>query len=467
MLSAVIGTGTTLPDDALHMLVLNELASLDRDLHLFLDDYHLITDPGIRGLVNTVLLAPLPRVHLLIAARTHNELPVHRLRALGAIHEVEADDLAFASHEVGEFVTRISSVALSAAQVSRLHAGTEGWAASLQLAGVALHGSRNVDRFLDQFSGEHRSIGDFLGEEVFRRQPPELQEFLTATALLRCFNASLANAMLGRDDGRAMIESIERRNLLMFSLDPERHWYRYHHLFSDFLRRRLRDHHPERIVGYHQRASDWLAAQHYMTDAIEHAFGAGNLERTGELLDRACGELFAAGQTATLMSMSSRLPRAVLDRLPRLQLERAWQNELSWRFDDARAELERIRVVLAERHQHAEPAVDPDLVFLQAKLAHRELMLSLLSDDMPTTARRAQQWLQDAATRDPRPVHVRVDRLGGDGRQPRDVPLRRRGHLGADAARPLPRRCGALRHRLPPDHRRHDLLGARRPGARP
>lgn len=400
-LSAVIGSGAALPAEALRALVLNELATLDRDLYLFLDDYHLVGDTEIRELVNAVLLSPLPRLHLLIATRTRNELPVGRLRALGAIHEIELADLAFSEREVGEFVTRISGVPLSAAQITRLHSGTEGWAVSLQMAGIALHGSSNVERFLDQFTGEHRSIGDFLGEEVFRRQPPELQQFLMATALLRRFNGALADALLVRSDGRAMIEDIERRNLLVFSLDVERRWFRYHHLFSDFLRRRLHDHHPERVAVYHQRASDWLAEHQYMTDAIEHAFEAGNLERTGALLDRACDELFAAGQTATLMSMSARLPAALLDRLPRLQLERAWQNQLSWRFDEAKAELDRVRAVLVEPEGAAGGIAGADRVFLQAKLAHRELMLALLCDDMPEAARLAQRWLDDARTRDP------------------------------------------------------------------
>ncbi|MCX7070018.1 MAG: LuxR C-terminal-related transcriptional regulator [Gammaproteobacteria bacterium] len=400
-LSAVISTGATLPTDTLHALVLNELSTLERDFYLFLDDYHLISDAGIRALINAVLLSPLHRVHLLISTRTHNELPVGRLRALGAIHEFEMADLAFSEREVGEFVGRISGVPLSQAQITRLRSGTEGWAVSLQMAGIALHGSSNVDRFLDQFSGEHRSIGDFLGEEVFRRQPPDLQAFLMATALLRRFNAALANALLGRDDGAAMIEEIERRNLLAFSLDAERRWFRYHHLFSDFLRRRLHDQHPADVAGYHQRASDWLAEHHFMTDAIEHAFSAGNIERSGYLLDIACDELFAAGQTMTLMAMSARLPRPLLDRLPRLQLERAWQNVLLWRFDDAKAELDCVRLVLQERRLAASQPDDADLVFLEAKLAHRELMLALLSDDMPVTAKLSQRWLQEGRTRDP------------------------------------------------------------------
>ena len=395
-----IGSGVNLPPDALKALLLNELVALDQDLFLFLDDYHLVADLEIRDLVNTLLLSPLHSLHLLIATRTHNDLPLSRLRAQGEIFEIDIADLSFSEHEVGEFVGRISGVQLSQPQVQRLRIGTEGWPASLQMAGIALHGSSNVDRFLDQFSGEHKSVGDFLGEEVFRRQTPDLQQFLMATSILQRFNCSLADALLERTDGWMMIEEIERRNLLVFSLDPEHRWHRYHHLFSDFLRRRLRDLHPEKIAGYHQRASDWFAEHRFMTDAIEHAFGAENAELAGQLLDTACGDLFATGQTATLMSLSARLPRQQLDRLPRLQLERAWQNELSWRFDDARAELERVRAVLADRKPAAGPSIDAEQAFLQGKLAHRELMLALLSDDIPKTAQLAQAWLHTDRTGD-------------------------------------------------------------------
>lgn len=401
-LTTLLGTGASLPIDTLKTLILNELATLDQEVYLILDDYHLVSDPQIRDLVNAILLSPVQQLRLLISSRTLNGLPVSRLRALGQIQEVEVADLTFSESEVGDFVSRVRGAPLSAAQVARLRDETEGWAASLQMAGIALRGVSEVDGFLDRFSGEHKSVGDFLGDEVLQRQPPELQEFMTLTSILSRFNWSLCNAVTGQSDARAMIDELERRNLFIFSLDLEHHWFRYHHLFSDFLRRRLKERHPDRVVECHRRASDWLAEHRFMTDAIEHAFDAQNIVQAGEMLDTACSDLFAAGRIATLMALSSRLPPEILDRLPRLQLERAWHNELSWNFQDARADLDRARAVLDERRQaQGSGPVDPDLVFLEAKFAHREMMLCLLSDDMPTTSRLARRWLQDDKTADP------------------------------------------------------------------
>ncbi|HKY21347.1 MAG TPA: LuxR C-terminal-related transcriptional regulator [Vicinamibacterales bacterium] len=401
-MSTLLSSGASLPAETLETLLINELAAVDEHFYLFLDDYHLVSDLQIRGLVNTVLLSPMHNVHLVIAARTLNELPVSRLRALGQIHEIEMSDLMFSEAEVAEFVEKVRGGPLSPAQLSRLKEGTEGWAASLQMAGIALRGVRDVDRFLDGFSGEHKSISDFLGDEVLRRQPTEVQEFLIATSILKRFNADLCDAVTQRRDGRRLLDEIETRNLFVFALDPEHRWYRYHHLFSDFLRRRLAERRPDLVAELHVRACKWLADNRFVSEAIEHAFHANDVSRAGELLDGAASDLFAAGQTATLMSLSSRLPPHVLDRLPRLQLECAWYSVLEWKFDDASRSLEHVQTVLDERSRLLSPGDDSDhSKFLRAKLGHRRMMLAGMSDDIPLTSRLAREWNGADQTRDP------------------------------------------------------------------
>lgn len=386
--------------EALVTSVLNELALMTDETCVILDDYHLVTDPAIRHLVNTILLAPVPQLRFLIGSRTHNELPLGRLRALGQVHEMEIADLTFTADEVGEFVARVRGAPLAPGQVHRLREITESWAASLQMIGIALQDVDDVDAFLDRFSGAHRTVSDFLSDEVLKRQPPDLQEFLVLTSMLGRFNGSLCNAVTGREDGRTMIEELERRNLFLFSLDQERRWFRYHPLFSGFLRQRLVERYPERLRECHARASRWLAEARFMTDAIEHAFEAGEVGRAGELLDRASSDLLAAGQTTTLMSLSARLPASLLERLPRLQLERAWYSELSWQFDMARTALARVQAVLDDPDAALRPGSDEHR-FLESKLAHRQMMLKVLSDDMPGTVRLAQQWLAQDRTQDP------------------------------------------------------------------
>lgn len=400
-LSTLLGSGVSVPGDTLKTLLVNELAGLDQEVHIFLDDYHLVLGHDIRELMAALMLSPVRTLHFLIASRTPNELPVSRLRALGQIHEVEIADLMFTESEVSEFVGKVRGTPLSDTQVTRLREETEGWAASLQMAGIALRGIGDVDTFLNGFTGAHKSIGDFLSDEVLRRQSAELQEFLIATSILKKFNSSLCDAVMETRGSRAMIDEVERLNLFLFSLDTEHHWYRYHHLFSDFLRRRLSERFPQLVVGYHRRASKWLAEHRFVTDAIDHAFQAKDLDRAGELLDASCSDLFAAGQTTTLVSMSSRLPDALRERLPRLQLELAWSSELSWKFADATIAIDRVQTVLDEWQRDAPAKSAQERVFVETKLAHRRMMLALLSDDMPQAEKLAVGWLQAARTTDP------------------------------------------------------------------
>ncbi len=400
-LSTLLGSGVSVPGDTLKTLLLNELAGLDQEVHIFLDDYHAVLAHDIRELIAALMLSPVRLLHFLIGSRTPNELPVSRLRALGQVHEVEIADLMFTESEVSEFVGTVRGSPLSGNQVTRLREETEGWAASLQMAGIALRGICDVDTFLNGFTGAHKSIGDFLSDEVLRRQSAELQEFLIGTSILKRFNSNLCDAVMGTHGSRAMIDEVERLNLFLFSLDAEHHWYRYHHLFSDFLRRRLSERFPQLVVDYHRRASRWLAENRFITDAIDHSFQAKDIDRAGELLDASCSDLFAAGRTTTLVSMSSRLPAELRERLPRLQLELAWSSELSWKFADATVAIDRVQAVLDAWPKDAPAKSSQERVFIETKLAHRRMMLALLSDDMPRAEKLAVGWLQAARTTDP------------------------------------------------------------------
>ncbi|CAN0315932.1 unnamed protein product, partial [Phaeothamnion confervicola] len=322
--------------------LLNELAAIDREHYVFFDDYHVIVDAEVRATVAAILLAPLPKLHFLIATRGRNELPVSRLKTLDQALEIESADLAFSALETSQFIGNASSKHLDENQLARLRERTEGWAASLQLAAIALNGVDDVAGFLQEFSGETRAVGEFLGDEVLRRQPQYLQDFLLASAILTRFNASLARAVTACDDSRALIDEAEARNLFIFSLDGQRHWYRYHHLFSDFLQRRLHDRWPDKVEGLHRRAAAWFMDHGLPIEAIEHAFLTADKGFAGQLLDESCAQLFAAGQIRSLQKHAARLPQQVLWRLPRLQLELTWDYELRWQLRAATDTLRRV-----------------------------------------------------------------------------------------------------------------------------
>lgn len=400
--SALLSTGVNLPPALLRDTFINDLQAIERDTFVFLDDFHLLSDPMVLDVVDAVLRAPLDRIHLVISSRHTRNLPLSRLRAVGELEVFDAHDLSFSNAEAREFFARINSIDVPDEQIELLRKRTEGWAAGLQLAAIAMRDTGSRQQFLQTFSGEHRSVADFLADEVIRYQPADLQDFLLATSILRRFNASLCNAVTGRTNGSELLDRLERSNLFIFALDSERNWYRYHHLFAELLHKRLRDDRPERVAPSHLRASDWFAANGFDVEAIEHAFAAGAIDRAAQLLDQCSHRLFAQGQTSTLIDFTSQLPAELVERLPQLQLECAWFNELSWKFSDAHAAIERVRAELSRRMQCApEGEQDPDIAFLLAKLSHREMMMALFADDMLSARTKAREWLEAEKTKEP------------------------------------------------------------------
>ncbi|WP_420467178.1 LuxR C-terminal-related transcriptional regulator [Panacagrimonas sp.] len=392
------GPGSTPPASTLRTELLNELALVRDEVFVFLDDFHLIRDAGVLDLVGTLLLAPLDHVHFVIATREAPDLPVARLRALGAMHEIDVERLAFSLPETEAFVLATGGVTLNPAQVGELLRKTEGWPASLQMALIAMRKAGDLDAFLASFSGADRSIASFLVDEVLKTQSPAAQEFLLVTSLLTRFNTGLANALLERRDAREMIDHLETHNLFVFSLDRDRNWYRYHHLFGELLRQRLADTQPDLVVQIHARACDWLAANGHAIEAIEHAFAMGNMERAGELIDAVSGGLFASAQTATLSAFASRLPPELLRRLPRLQLEVVWENIIRWRFDEARASLDDIRGQLG-RTDTASTLPDAEVAALRTKLAHRDVMMETFTDQLDAVLRSGRAWIAEHGVR--------------------------------------------------------------------
>ena len=115
-----------------------------------------------------------------------------------------------------------------------------GWAAGLQLAALSLRGQADVAGFVAAFTGSHRYVLDFLAEEVLERQSEQVRAFLLETSVLERLSGPLCDAVTGRTGSQALLEQVERAGLFLVPLDEVRGWWRYHHLFADLLRARLR-----------------------------------------------------------------------------------------------------------------------------------------------------------------------------------------------------------------------------------
>jgi len=225
--------------------------------------------------------------------------------------------------------------------VAALAARTEGWAAGLQLAGLSLRGQPDPGGFVAAFSGSHRYVLDYLTDEVLEGQSEQVRGFLLETSVLERLSGELCDAVVGRDGSQAMLEQVERANLFLVPLDDVRGWWRYHHLFADLLRARLRQELPGRIRELHHNAAAWCEQHGLADDAVRHALGAGDPAWAARLIEQHFDALFyLRGEGATVQGWLTSLPAALVGSRPRLLLAQALLALASGRVDAVDARLD-------------------------------------------------------------------------------------------------------------------------------
>jgi LuxR family maltose regulon positive regulatory protein len=329
------------PIEATLTTLLNELVGLPTDAVLVLDDYHPIESQAIHEALTFLIDHLPPRVHLVMATRADPPLALPRLRARGELNEVRASDLRFAPEEAATFFNEVMRLELSAQDVAELEGRTEGWVAGLQMAALAMTDREDVAGFIASFTGSNRHVVDYLAEEVLGRQPGQLRTFLLETSILDRMCAPLCNVVTGHTDGQTALERLEHANLFVIPLDDERRWYRYHHLFADVLRQRLRQECPDLVPELHKRASGWFEEEGLVPEAVHHALAAQDWEIAIRLIEASGMTVVLAQQGQTLLGWIDEIPEELARERPDLCTIRALALVFSNRPDAAEASLQR------------------------------------------------------------------------------------------------------------------------------
>ncbi len=311
------------PVEAILTPLLNELAAVQTDFVLVLDDYHSVNVKAVDAVVAFLLEHLPPQMHVVIASREDPGLPLARLRAKAELSEVRASDLRFTPEESAAFLNEVMDLGLSAEDVDALDTTTEGWIAGLQLAAVSLQGHEDAAGFIRSFSGSHRFVLDYLVEEVLARQSPDVVAFLLHTSILDRLSGSLCDAVTldPATPGQQTLEHLERANLFIVPLDGERRWYRYHHLFGNLLRQRLGQSVPEASVNeLHCRASRWYDESGFYLDAFRHAAAGHDIDHAERLLKGRLPSLQVRDALAPALGWLSSLSPETLDARPYLRI---------------------------------------------------------------------------------------------------------------------------------------------------
>ena len=316
--------------------VLSELADARGDITLVIDDLHELNSPIVLGQLARLLMHLPAGVHAVLTTRHDLRLGLHQLRLAGELAEIRAADLRFTERETRELLAA-SGVSLSEAGAALLHQRTEGWAAGLRLAVLSLAGHPDPERFVAEFSGTNRAVAEYLIGEMLDRQPGEVQDLLLRTCLLDRVNGELADLLTGRQGSERILLELEDANAFVVSLDPERTWFRYHHLFGDLLRLELRRTLPEEMPVLHRRAAEWFSEHGEVIAAIRHTQAAGDWPDAARLLADHSFSLTLDGHAQTIRALVRAFPPGADH--PELALVRAGGDLVQGRLDEAAAHL--------------------------------------------------------------------------------------------------------------------------------
>jgi LuxR family maltose regulon positive regulatory protein len=316
--------------------VLSELADAGGGITMVIDDLHELTSPEALAQLTRLLTNLPPHVHAILTTRHDLRLGLHQLRLAGELAEIRGEDLRFTERETRESLDALG-IALSEAGAALLYQRTEGWAAGLRLAAISLAGHPDPERFVAEFSGSDRTVAEYLIAEMLDREPPDVQDLLLRTSLLDRVNGELADVLTGRPGSERILLSLEDANAFVESLDPERTWFRYHHLFGDLLRLELRRTLPEQVPALHRRAAGWFTVQGEVIEAIRHTQAAGDWSDAARLLADHWFNLALDGQTQTMQALVRAFPPG--QGHPELALVRAGGDLVQGHLDEAAAHL--------------------------------------------------------------------------------------------------------------------------------
>ena len=348
---------------------------------LVLDDVHVITARKSRAILACLADEVRSGSQLVLITRGDPGVALGRLRASGDVVEIGTELIALDPTETQD-VAASTGLELSQAAAGALWERTEGWAAAVALATLALRGRADGADRAAGLSGNQQQIADYLLEEVLERQPDHLKKFLLGTSILDHMTAPLCDEVLGTTNAAGSLEDLARSNAFIVSLDDQRECYRYHHLFGDLLRAELKRRHPELLPVYLRRAARWCEEHGSPGEAFAYGHEAGDLAHAGRVALAYRDEFASRGQIESLRLWLDRCTDTDIESDAQLSIAAAWV--FGYLGEPARAR----RFLFAAERAPLDLASADEVASLRSALAN--LRCSLAPDGIPQMLRDAE-----------------------------------------------------------------------------
>lgn len=349
----------------------------------FLDDLHYLLPRGaVYETINEIIRTLPNNVHLVFSSRERPTVLIAQNKHRMSIREYSSEDLKLTRDELVDYLSLSGFNRFTKQQIDGLLEASEGWIAGVKLAIANAQG--NKERLIALMKANPSNIKEFFAYDILARQSEETQKFLLSTSVLKRFNADLASSVTQTQGSAQQIADLQTAGLFIFSIGADEEWFRYHHLFSDFLLKTLRANHPEWEKELHQKAAAWHAHHGSIEDAFAHFLQGGDIHQAGKILDDRCADLLYEGHSSPLLNMSDKLPDHVMREFPRLLLIKAWTLALKWRSSEA-ARLIHVAEEAIEKQRAADDLTEEALTELVQMLLTVKMVASRFDDQLHQT----------------------------------------------------------------------------------
>ena len=364
--------------------LINRLHSDKQTLALVMEDWHRVSSAETTNTLAYLLENGCHHLHLIVTSRTRAGLPLSTMAVQGELVEIDSSLLKFDAGESQALLVDQCGLDLTTGNIAELDDFTDGWAAALQLVSLSLRGHSDPSTLIQNLSGRHKAIGEYLASNVLDSLEPDLLDFLLSTCITKQICSGLATALTGNRGCQSILEEIETRDLFLRSTDTEGSWFQYHHLFADYLLHRLQRDAEDRIPELHRKAAQWFSEHKMLSQAVDHLILAGDARQAADAVEQAAPDLIERSQMSTLIGLAAKLPMQFADARPRLQVDLAWANAILHRVTavtdalrsaeaaidsvpaeqagDLRAEMDLIRAVVAAFQDRLDTSAAADVV---------------------------------------------------------------------------------------------------------
>ena len=315
--------------------LINDLAEIDENVYLFLEDYHWLSASRIHQTVAYFLKHAPSHCHVVLTTRTEPPLPLATLRAQNRLIEIDTLALRFDMQETQAFLESTRPEVLELTDVQLLQRKTEGWPAALRIvASMPSQSGLDFKEYVHNLSGSQRPIAAYLSE-MLDTLPVDMVDFMLRTAILDRLSGPLCEAVTGLSSSHAILASLAQRQLLLTPLDNNGTWFRYHALLAEYLTQRLETDRSLDVRQLHERAALWHACREFWTEAVQHAIAAGDSDRAIGWMKNCAMALIKRGDLFTLLGWQRQFPEKLMRGQCEVRLAIAWGLALAMRFDEA------------------------------------------------------------------------------------------------------------------------------------